>query len=1095
MAKRESEIMSRAFDPIHDPVDNLPPFSMINASAGTGKTWTVTHLAARWLLEVPGRSPSNLLLVTFAREAAGELKGRLRGRLEEFADEIQTPTSREPWALHLATFVNSVGKDEMLRRCSTALHDLDDLNARTIHSFASVVNGSSTRFVDNTIHLRNRSAREAITWASLNHPDAFRRLLGNVNTTGNQVSRLNELVVRALGIGLPLGGFHRESLVQFMGITDFMTEDDRSHLETFQRIIEEAARREAAIRASDRTTTHDAAIGDLVNLVQRNPADARRRLGDQFQFVIIDEFQDTDSGQWTVFSELFMEGPNPVPVLVVGDAKQAIYSFRGGDVTIMQRRQGDIERDERLASATLDVNYRSHSRLLDQLNSFYCPNGQPHTFLDAGDAPAIAYEPVRSPDHLLDGLGMFTLRDLRSATHRDGNKGAIREDLIREIRRLTEATSDCATSELPGGDPNRRWTYSDIVVLCRRKTAIKELQRDLDKCGIPYVTPRTISVFTSRAAIEVRMLLWTLARPSDQRRWRTLSTSWFSWLANSGHSAGELADLCRRFGPSALHREVLGGTFLPDLLAHPGGQRHVTDVDHVFTALATAFPSGTSINEMLDWIEEAIDDAEGADDSIDGQRRIESDENAVRLMTIHASKGLQFPIVFVLDPEGMGLDPFIVTEQTPEGRTIELSSVLMSAGQRTDAMKASVIEENDRLLYVALTRAEQVLTAWIAANHGEDSTPAWRRLVDPWVSRSEGEVEAEDAPDRFPRVITLTGNLDPIATTTRVNANSGRITDVTVVPLRRSASEPNRRWSYSSLHVTGSTSEAADVDSRSGAEDETTGSAEASKGRRGYFAFGNLRGSNLGDALHGVFEHVVGHVRSDDEELDRIIEREFRAQGLTAPPNVRSTVVRLLHAPLGEPWNDRCLNDYAASELSVAAEMRFTLPISPASNGARDDALTKICRLVIELDPDGPFVDHFSQMAQSEEPGRLLQGFLSGSIDLVAPTLGEDRRYVLLDYKSNALTVTSDFSAESLAREMAASGYPLQALVYSVALHRHLSVRLRGYDAATHLGGATYFYLRGAGLMDSSEGDGIFHWAIPPALTREVSSLLLGKTT
>ena len=273
--------------------------------------------------------------------------------------------------------------------------------------------------------------------------------------------------------------------------------------------------------------------------MQRNPADARRRLGDQFQFVIIDEFQDTDSGQWTIFSELFIEGPNPVPVLVVGDAKQAIYSFRGGDVTIMQRRQGDIERDERLASATLDVNYRSHSRLLDQLNSFYCPTGQPHTFLNAGDAPAIAYEPVRSPDHLLDGLGIFTLRDLRSATHRDGNKGAIREDLIREIRRLTEATSDCATSELPGGDPNLRWTYSDIVVLCRRKTAIKELQRDLDKCGIPYVTPRTISVFTSRAAIEVRMLLWTLARPSDQRRWRTLSTSWFSWLANSGHSAGE----------------------------------------------------------------------------------------------------------------------------------------------------------------------------------------------------------------------------------------------------------------------------------------------------------------------------------------------------------------------------------------------------------------------------------------------------------------------------------------------------------------------------------------------------------------------------
>jgi len=1042
-------------------------------------------------------------MVTFAREAAGELKGRLRGRLEEIVKEIQNPESEEEWALHLHAVVAEQGRKTILARCTRVLHEMDDLNARTIHSFAAVVQSTPEGFVDNVRRLRSRAAREAVTWAATAQPHDLAALLSTIVVDGNRPNQLVKQIQRALEIGLPLGGFGGDGLVTFSGLPDEV-HPAFAQLDLFRELIQEAARREEMLREIARGTTFDAVIGDLLLEVRRHPDAVRRRVGGQFQLVIIDEFQDTDSGQWEIFSEIFMKGPNRASVLVVGDAKQSIYSFRGGDVTIMQRRQGEIEANDFLASATLEKNFRSHSGLLAHLNAFFQPGEDPHTFIPSGDGPAIRYEKVSSPDKLNDGLGAFTIRDIRTTNYHEGAKAAIRRDLIAEIRRLTAAESQCHVRELPNGDPAKRWKLSDIVILCRGKAFIRELQKDLARFAIPYVTPRTLSVFSSIAAAEVRLLFWALESPEDQRRWRSLSSSWFSALVKSRHSPLELVSLLQRYGVGALHREATSGTFLTDLLSYEGGQRHVTDVEHIFNAIALEFPNGTSVREILRWIEDAIDESDQNDDSVDGQRRIESDENAVRLMTIHAAKGLEFPVVLMPDPETMGKDPLIVSRHTEIGKSIDLLSVLAEAKERKGAMKEEVIRENDRLLYVALTRATNVLTAWVSDEHDKKATPAWFDLVSPWLEdieeeQKKHEVDAGNAPAQFlitekPRVIRISSSTLSSYPSTRFKQNSAHVTDVDIQPIRRSASEPNHRWSYSKLHVNGSSQDDSEVDGRTGAEDSTTEQQAPAKGRRGYRTFGDLRGNNLGDAVHGIFEHVVGRVAADNtEELQRIISREFDKQGLTAPASVLATMQRLLRYPLGAPWNSGCLNDYATSELSVASEMRFTLPLTPETGSSQDDLLVQVCKLVLEHDADGPFTAHFRHLARTETPGRLLQGFLTGSIDLVAPTLGGELRYVLLDYKSNSLTVTPDFSAGSLAIEMAASGYPLQALLYSVALHRHLTVRMgEAYTAETHLGGATYYYVRGAGLADAAPSDGVFHWAIPPILTERVSELFRG---
>ena len=1091
--------MSRTFDPIEDSVNDLAPLTMISASAGTGKTWTVTHVAARWLVEAEGRSPSSVLMVTFARDAAGELKGRLRERLEEMNSELDKKSSSIPWVLQLQKLASEIGHENLKSRINRVLNEIDNLNARTIHSFATALMRNDESFVSNAKLLRARAINETLVAAANRSPEELKNLLSEMKTTGDQVSRLGEMLAVALSVGLPLGGFGTHSLVQFIELSEDKEVEQVEKLDFLRCLIIEAADRESRIRQLSKLQTYDAVIGELVEEINRDPDTVRDRIGDQFQLVIIDEFQDTDSAQWRIFSQLFIETRNPVPVLVVGDAKQAIYGFRGGDVTIMQALQKEIASTENYAHSTLPVNWRSHSGLLTQINSFYTPNDSPHVFLNGDVDSVIDYQPVSSPNHLDDGLGLFQIRDLTKIKKGKGNEDPIFLDLIAEIQRLTTENSSCESRELPEGNPAKRWNYSDIVILCKTNGSIRGLQKELRYFRIPFVTPKSISVFSSIAAQEVRALFWALSSPGDQRRWRTLLATWFSWVIDSDLTATGLASLLETQGVSSVHREITNGWFLNEQLRHRSGQRDITDVEHIFGVLASEFPKGATAPEILGWLEDAISTADEADDGIDGQRRIESDENAVKLMTIHASKGLEFPVVLVADPEGMGRDPKLLSVNTKLGKSIDLESAFLESSDRKSAVRPQVIEENDRLIYVALTRATNVLTCWVE-KLDESSSPAWSRLVSPWLvsQESESEPKSTEVAADGPKVVSISQGDFERNRPQRIKGGPNRLVGVEVRPIKRSAFEPNHRWSYSSLNVHGTTPTYSEdyTDSRTAAEDSGSEGQESAKGRRGYMAFGHLRGNNLGDAVHGVFEHVVGKISKDDEEeLQRIIDREFRANGYVPPEGIRLVFQRLLNASLGPAWGGASLADYFKAGVAVSPEMRFTMPLNPHSVGDRNDLLVQICELVTELDVDGPFTDHFSRLKESTNPGRLMQGFLTGSIDLVAPTLEGDRKYILLDYKSNSLTITPDFSSTSLAVEMAASGYPLQALIYSVALHRHLSVWMRDYEPARHLGGATYYYVRGAGLPDASSGDGIFHWDIPPALTAEVSKLLRGAVS
>ncbi|MEI6701664.1 MAG: PD-(D/E)XK nuclease family protein, partial [Actinomycetota bacterium] len=261
-------------------------------------------------------------------------------------------------------------------------------------------------------------------------------------------------------------------------------------------------------------------------------------------------------------------------------------------------------------------------------------------------------------------------------------------------------------------------------------------------------------------------------------------------------------------------------------------------------------------------------------------------------------------------------------------------------------------------------------------------------------------------------------------------------------------------------------------------------------------AFERRGGTDIGIALHAVLEDLLR--RRDGQETSEVAElvvQRFGEQGVNFndPDRVVAEFLQILRHPLGEAFDHLSLLDLSSSpSVSTVSEMRFTLPLGGA--GVVVDRVVELSQAVVAGDPDGPYVEFFQGIALAPaERGRLFHGFLNGSIDLVARVGTDPRRFNVLDYKSNQMKRAPSFAPEGLVGEMALAGYPLQGLLYMVALHRYLGRRLPDYSPGTHLGSICYYYVRGAVGPQVRPGDGLATWDIPADVVVEVSKILAGK--
>jgi len=877
-------------------------------------------------------------------------------------------------------------------------------------------------------------------------------------------------------------------------------------------------------------------------------AAARERVRERYRVVLVDEFQDTDPVQWEILETAFH---GVTTLVLVGDPKQAIYAFRGADLVTYLNAAGSAS-----TWRTLDHNWRSDPALLDCLESLFggAALGDERivvrqvrpawtgTRVDAVTGPAcLRLRVVSSATGRRSRAGLLLAAPARERVARD-----VAADIVRLLRGPSTLTMGAKPEDLSPGH---------IAVLVRTNDQAELVRVALHDRAVPAVLTGSRSVFRSPTAREWLTLLHAIEQPHRAGLVRAAAlTCFLGWtaerLAGAGESAvDELGPVLRAWrgvladrGVAALLEVVMTTTELvPRVLAVEGGERVLTDIRHIGQTLHAAAVQGSlGPAAVVEWLQRRV--REAVDDVADERsRRLESDADAVQVVTIHASKGLEFPIVYVPYAWDRNLpdtsDPLRLHDDDGR-RLLDVGGVAgPDYGERLLRHRAEELGEDLRLLYVAMTRAQCGIVAWWVPATTAAHSPLHRLLFGEFASGAF-------PPDR----VAVPGDADAWQhLAERASANDGTwavevaepadrqrwrppgrpAAPLSVGSLTRGLDSAWRRTSYSSLtaslHGTsaaepgvGSEPEAREVEDEvdTAVAPDAAASLDEELLRAVPSPMAELpSGTAFGTLVHEVLENVDTSAPGLATEVAARCEEAAARRTTSATVDVATLTDALLLAmdtPLGPSDDDPRLRDVAPSDR--LAELEFELPLaggdSPVATDATLGAVAGLLRRHL------PGTDVLAGYAQAlDVPGlaaQRLRGYLTGSIDSVLrlrDTSSGEPRYVVVDYKTNWLGAFGSDGAEpltawhyrpaALAQSMMHAHYPLQALLYSVALHRFLRWRQPSYDPGVHLGGIRYLFVRG--MMGAStpvfDGGrcGVFAWTPPPALVEDLSALLDGE--
>ncbi|APJ17145.1 TPA: exodeoxyribonuclease V subunit beta [Aeromonas hydrophila] len=1156
---------------------------LIEASAGTGKTYTIAGLYLRLLLghgplieegEDAGQpsaherplSVTEILVVTFTEAATAELRGRIRARIHEarlaFMRGKVVDEDKDPL---LAELLKEVADHELAaRRLLAAERQMDEAAVFTIHGFCQRMlkqnafeSGAlfETEFLTDDSQLRLQAVSDY--WRSEFYPvdkplaSAVRALWPSpaalLREMGSWLDN-SELEMRPPAGDETLAARHsvamarieavkREWLAQgdeirrqtdgqvsrYTGknyegwlakIADWAQDEHSGYaipkeLERFgQTVLEENLKKGGAVPTLplfsqiDELLASRPGIRDLIlqraAVVVRSRMQASKRQAHQLSFddllkdldgalgsglgerlceriratyrvAMIDEFQDTDPQQYRIFHRLY-GGHTDTALLMIGDPKQAIYGFRGADIfTYIQARRNVS------AHYTLGRNWRSSRALVAAVNGLFERAKDP--FIYEADIPFLPVEAQGKSKALqLDGEAAPVLHCWQLSGQPTFNKGDYQSRMARstavEIHRLLTLAR---TGKAQIGDQPVK--AGDIAVLVRTGAEGKLVQQELARLAIAsvYLSNRE-SVLAQVEAREILLILHACQNPGEERSLRAaLATGLFDLDAKAldelasderawesavqefmeyrkiWHKRGVLAML-----RSLLHRRNLASS----LLASPNGERRLTNFLHLGELLQQVSCELDGEYALLRWLGEAASCPDGQD--AEQVLRLESERKLVQIVTIHKSKGLEYPLVFL---------PFICSHRAADTPLFHEAD---GAGNRTvldlTGAEESLAEadrerlaEDLRLLYVALTRG--VYATWLglapvrSGNGKSEQTDLHQTAIGYLLQKGE----EGDATTLATALTELAQALPGVAvgepSLTRPAPMAAEEEQLGEPQVRHFTGTLERDWwisSYSGLAAQGH-GHSKGVLANPGFDDEVVTEAAALASEQPEEApqpsiFTFPKGARPGTLLHSLFE-TIDFQSAGGEPLAEHIATLLAQDGFDESwaPVLQQQVEAVLNTPLetgfGEPVR---LRDLAPERKQV--ELEFFLPMGRVTA----PALTALCQ---QHDP----------LSRGNKPLSFatVQGMLKGFIDLVFEWQG---RWYLLDYKSNHLGMSpADYSRSALEQAMAEHRYDLQYQLYSLALHRLLALRLPGYDFEQHFGGVFYLFLRGM-----PQG-GIFH--------------------
>jgi exodeoxyribonuclease V beta subunit len=1185
----------------------LSGINLIEASAGTGKTYAIASLYLRLLLEKE-LLPEQILVVTYTEAATQELRGRIRNRIREALEVMDGRKSTDAFLLDLYEKASGSGLIRVRDLFERALGAFDTASIFTIHGFClralqdnAFESGSlyDTGLVtDQTDLLRDivddfwrmhffGKAAPLLAYAlhkRLNPENLLSFLRELHSGTGVEVipdfgdeaiSTLESVCAAAYREACSMWSEQREAITDLIATDKGLSRSARYYrpdllgplfacMDAFadggnpydlfegfgkltsvgildgtksrgvapshpffaacQHLLDAVEDRILAFRSElvhhyrkslplrKRTANirfFDDLLEDLYHALQpENGGGALAGiLRNSYSAALIDEFQDTDPVQYEIFRSIY--AGSGLPLFLIGDPKQAIYSFRGADIFAYMRAAREVGEERRF---TLTHNWRSSPKLLQAFNILFDNAKQPFVYdgityhpLDAGkreqDDTASSRsetEPLqlRFMDSGHEKNGMFTVDDANSFA-----SAAVAGEITRIL---------LEGEELPGG---RRCTAGDIAVIVRTHRQAALMLDALHVRGIPGVMRSNRTVFASREAEEVRILLSALADPSSESKVRAALVT--DILGRSGNDIAGINDdeeswiaclrqfrlyhdLWRERGCMVMSRELMASERVRGrLLAFPdsSGERRLTNLLHCFELLhREEHVHGTGMEKLLGWFSERI---AAPDEAEEHQIRLETDDAAVKIVTVHVSKGLEYPVVF---------SPFLWGNGSRKGEVLmfhdDAGRLVKDFGSSDYQRNLSLagkesLAESLRVLYVALTRAKYRCYLFSARTRAESSPVTYLLHASEETRSAENQALALAAESGTLNALNMAAQLESLAVRSEGSIGFGMLTREAVdgmagiirtgkVPhgddldLKRFGGSVDTTWRVSSF-TSFSRHEQKNTELPDRDEPVTDGGIPLAAvapvgGEKSIFTF--PKGAQAGIFMHGIFEELDFTSLSGQKIRDLVekgLERYNYDKGWL--PCIETMVRNVLETTLDSSYGAFALG--TLGKKSWITELEFFFPLSFITSSRLAEVLRSHGVL-----PDGVDPASLAPLLKFTPTKGMLMGFM----DMVFEQNG---RYYLLDWKSNHLGGSiEDYRPEAMRKAMQQNLYPLQYLLYTVALNRHLSFRVKNYRYGTHFGGVIYVFLRGV-QKDRGESRGFFRDLPSEKLIDALTNLLI----
>jgi len=1179
----------QALEPENIPLTGI---NLIEASAGTGKTYTITTLIIRLLIE-ERLQIKQILVVTFTKAATEELRDRVRRRLREVLQAFQGQENNDPLIQYwLQRF--EAERHEIVKHLILALRGFDEAAIYTIHSFCQRMlrdNAfeSGTLFDTELLTDTDGFIREVVEdfWrqhfyhasplfldyvfniVKWDSPEKLQKSLGGsqfieqllltvipeqryetIDTYVTQaqqkeqdfihISKEVQKLLNAYGVEFiealreahknkkfkryyattaekcftELQKLKQPQLVFPENVSNFLkkyktelitlfaplaelntvylkleqlhsiTKNTNDFFETYIRFLRLKLFFIAREKLLQKKQQHNVqSFNDFLGNLYHALHDATHgqtlatRISHHYRAALIDEFQDTDPIQYAIFSRIYYQ--NTDRLFLIGDPKQAIYSFRGADIFAYMEASRNAHR-----RYTLDINWRSEAGLIHATNALFSahdnpfllgdihyhdvsppPNheARPHLTITGEASPPLHYWLVNNPN---------PTGKADKPLSKKFAKPRIYDALVGEIYRLLVLGQQ--GKALIGDKPVQA---GDIAILVQTNDQAIEIQKILQKSFLPSVLYSQQSVFDSREAEELHRVLLAIAEPHNERFLKTALTS--SLFSVSGNQLYHLVEndrewqkkikdihyyhtLWQKLGFIQMFRTLLTREKVQQrLLQYADGERRLTNVLHLGEQLQNATnQKKLGMQGLLKWFDgqrHHLISAAGEEESDEQQLRLESDDKRIKIITIHKSKGLEYPIVFYPHSWNAQQTRAASKEQAQpisyHNEQHELVLDFDPSDENSDKQKLERLAESMRLLYVALTRAKH--RCYLICGNIKDfpKTALYYLLFHKEPNNIDEKITITDE-DILERLTALQSKVPNDMLVTPMPEPSLSVfeqqQDRQQLSVRDFSHNIIKNWrvsSFSALSATHSDTDAIerpDYDAHS-YHDKTAMYTSISAEEEHIFNF--PRGAQAGTCLHTLFEYLDFQ---NTERHETIITETLNRHGYDAEKwqtTIQQLITDVLNTPLTAQRQDFTLA--AISRKNRIDELEFFYPLALINSEALRDVVEA------HLPLNQPDITLYLEQLNFSP----VQGLMKGFIDMVFEFEG---KYYLVDYKSNLLGMHMHaYHHDQLSIIMRREFYTLQYYIYMVALHRYLSTRVMDYDYNTHIGGVYYLFLRG----------------------------------